>query len=88
MLRHKFDLEWSVRKSESTDEEQARILRLIRPASIRFDGRLSGPILAVSDLMDLKEDDVLTFDHPVTHPIDLSINGKLKFRWARGQLRR
>jgi flagellar motor switch protein FliM len=30
--------------------------------------------------MDLKEDDVLTFDHPVTHPIDLSINGKLKFR--------
>ena len=47
---------------------------------MRPDGRLSGPTLAVSDLMDLKEDDVLTFDHPVTRPIDLSINGKLKFR--------
>jgi flagellar motor switch protein FliM len=80
MLRHKFDQQWSVRKSESTAEEQARILRLIRPASIRLDGRLTGPTPAVSDLMDLKEDDVLTFDHPVAHPIDLSINGKLKFR--------
>ena len=56
MLRHKFDQQWSVRKSESTAEEQARILRLIRPASIRLDGRLTGPTLAVSDLMDLKEE--------------------------------
>ena len=80
MLRHKFDQQWSVRKSVSSDEEQARILRLIRPSGIRVDGRLAGPTLAVGDLMDLKEDDVLTFDYPVTRPIDLSINGKLKFR--------
>jgi flagellar motor switch protein FliM len=80
MLRHKFDQQWSVRKSVSTDEEQARILRLIRPSAVRLDGRLAGPTLAVGDLMDLKEDDVLSFDYPVTRPIDLSINGKLKFR--------
>lgn len=80
MLRHKFDQQWSVRKSESTEEEQARILRLIRPASIYLDGRLTGPTLAVNDLMDLKEDDVLTFDYPVSRPVDLCINGKLKFR--------
>jgi Type III flagellar switch regulator (C-ring) FliN C-term len=30
--------------------------------------------------MDLKEDDVLTFDYPVERPVDLSINGKIKFR--------
>jgi flagellar motor switch protein FliM len=80
MLRNKFDQQWSVRKSESTEEEQARILRLIRPAQIHLDGRLSGPTLSVQDLMDLKEDDVLAFDYPVGRCVDLTINGKTKFR--------
>ena len=44
------------------------------------DGRLTGPTMRVEDLMDLKEDDVLTFDYPVERPVDLSINGKVKFR--------
>lgn len=80
MLRHKFDQQWSVRKSESTEDEQSRILRLIRPATVHLDGRLAGPTLSVSDLMDLKTDDVLTFDYPVTRAVDLTINGKQKFR--------
>jgi flagellar motor switch protein FliM len=79
MLRHKFDQQWSVRKSESTHDEQARILRLIRPAHLRLDGRLAGPTLSIKDLIDLKEDDVLTFDYPLGRPIDLTINGRLKF---------
>ncbi|HEX6893947.1 MAG TPA: flagellar motor switch protein FliM [Bryobacteraceae bacterium] len=80
MLRHKFDQQWSLRKSASTEEEQARILRLIRPARLRLDGRLEGPTLRVSDLMDLKEEDVLAFDYPVGRCVDLIINGKVKFR--------
>jgi flagellar motor switch protein FliM len=36
--------------------------------------------MRVEDLMDLKEDDVLTFDYPVERPVDLSVNGKVKFR--------
>jgi len=79
MLRHKFDQQWSVRKSESTEDEQARIMRLIRPAQIHLDGRLVGPTLSVMDLMDLKADDVLTFDYPLGRFVDLTINGKLKF---------
>ena len=35
MLRHKFDQQWSVRKSQSTEQEQSRMLRLIRPAAKR-----------------------------------------------------
>jgi flagellar motor switch protein FliM len=80
MLRHKFDQQWSVRKSESTEKEQARIVRLIRPSKMFVDGRLTGPTMRVEDLMDLKEEDVLTFDYPVERPLDLSINGKIKFR--------
>ena len=79
MLRHKFDQQWSVRKSESTEKEQARILHLIRPSRFRLDSRLVGPTLSVGDLMDLKEDDVLTFDYPVNRVVDLSINGVSKF---------
>jgi flagellar motor switch protein FliM len=79
MLRHKFDQQWSVRRSESTEKEQGRILRLIKPGSINLDGRLNGPTLSVEDLMDLAEGDVLTFDYPIEKPVDLIINGKLKY---------
>jgi flagellar motor switch protein FliM len=80
MLRNKFDQQWSVRKSQSTEKEQGRILRLIQPSHMRMDGRLAGPTLSMSDLMDLTENDVLTFDYPVGRLLDLSINGKLKYR--------
>lgn len=80
MLRHKFDQQWSVRKSQSTEDEQARIIRLARSSRILLDGRLSGPTLSVENLMDLKENDVLTFDFPVSRPVDLMVNGKVKYR--------
>lgn len=79
MLRNKFDQQWSVRKSQSTENEQSRILHLIRTSKLRLDGRLCGPTLSVADLMDLKEDDVLAFDYPVARPVDLTINGQHKF---------
>lgn len=80
MLRHKFDQQWSVRRSQSTEQEQARILRLIQLGMMNLDGRLSGPTLRVSELIDLAEGDVLTFDFPVEKPLDLYLNNRLKFR--------
>ena len=78
MLRQKFDQQWSVRKGESTDAEQARVLRLIKPAKTSVDTRLQGPTLSVEDLLRLEEGDVLTFDYPVDKPVNTLINGKLK----------
>lgn len=80
MLRQKFDQQWSMRKSESTRAEQQRILKLIRPANIFLDARLQGPTLLVEDLMRLDEGDVLTFDYGVSKPVDLLINGSLKYK--------
>ena len=80
MLRNKFDQQWSVRKSQSTEQEQARVLRLIRPAHMHLDGRLEGPTMSVEDLMDLKQNDVLSFDYPVGRQVDLILNRKLKYR--------
>jgi flagellar motor switch protein FliM len=79
MLRHKFDQQWSVRKSQSSEKDQSRILRLARSAHLRLDSRLTGPTMTVADLMDLGKDDVLTFDYPVGRPVGLMVNGKLKY---------
>jgi flagellar motor switch protein FliM len=80
MLRHKFDQQWSVRKSESTEHEQARVLRLIRPSGMHLDGRLEGPTMSMQDLMELQEGDILTFDYPIGRQVDLILNRKLKYR--------
>lgn len=79
MLRQKFDQHRTVRRTQATEEEHARVLRLIRPAVVHLDARLQGPRLAVPELLDLKEGDVLMFDYPDTRPLDLMINGKLKY---------
>jgi flagellar motor switch protein FliM len=80
MLRQKFDQQWSMRKSESTATERDRMLNLIKPALIHMDARLRGPTLVAEDLLNLEEGDVLTFDYPVQKPLDLLVNGKLKYR--------
>jgi flagellar motor switch/type III secretory pathway protein FliN len=56
------------------------VLRLIRPAIINLDARLQGPKLGVEALLDLKEGDILAFDYPVDRPLDIMVNGKLKYQ--------
>lgn len=79
MLRQKFDAHRTVRKTQATEEEHARILRLIRPGLVRLDTRLNGPKLAVPEMLELKEGDILSFDYPVSRDVDLSVNNSLKF---------
>jgi len=80
MLRQNFEQQWSVRRSESTAEEQVRMLRLVRPAQIHLDARLEGPTLRVGEMAKLEVNDVLTFDYPVDRPVGLLVNGKLRYR--------
>jgi flagellar motor switch protein FliM len=80
MLRQKFDQQWSMRRGESTEDEQNRILKLIQGSVLKMDARLQGPTLTVQDLLALSDDDVLAFDYPVDRPVDLLLNGTLKFQ--------
>jgi flagellar motor switch protein FliM len=80
MLRHKFDQQWSVRKAEATEVEHARFLNLIRSAHVNVDTRLARQTLRVDRLLELKEGDVLAFDHPLPRPFDVTVNGVKKFR--------
>jgi flagellar motor switch protein FliM len=79
MLRQKFEQQWSVRRSESTPEEQSRVYRLLRPAALHLDARLQGPTLPVAEMARLRVDDVLKFDFPVERPLNLIVNGRLKY---------
>jgi flagellar motor switch protein FliM len=79
MLRQKFDQQWNVRKSQSSESEYARILRLIKPSAVQLDVRLDGPTVLLADLMKLEEGDVLMLDYPVRKEINLILNGKAKY---------
>jgi flagellar motor switch protein FliM len=80
MMRQKFDQQWSLRKSASTDEEQSRVLDLIRTSALRSEVILTGPHLLLKDLMNLEQGDILSFEYPTSRPIDLVLNGEKKYR--------
>ena len=79
MLRQKFEQQWSVRKSISNAEEQARMLRLLCPAQIALDARLLGPSILVEDFLNLDVGDVLTLDFGIDRPLKLLANGCIKY---------
>jgi flagellar motor switch protein FliM len=80
MLRQKFDQQWSVRKTESTEVEQQRVLTLIKPAVVHLDARLQGPELSSEALLNVQVGDVLTFDYALDRPVNLLVNGILKYQ--------
>lgn len=67
------------RKVEASEAEQARMLDLLREAKLTLQANLEGPMLKVRELLQLKEGDVLTFEHPIEQPLTGLINGKQKF---------
>jgi flagellar motor switch protein FliM len=80
MMRQKFDQQWSLRKSASTDLEQSRVLDLIRTSTLDSEVLLTGPQLLLRDLVNLEEGDVVSFEFPSSSPLDLLLNGERKYR--------
>jgi flagellar motor switch protein FliM len=79
MLRQKFDQHRTVRKSLPSESEQERMLNLVRSSEIHLDVRIPERKIPVSDLLDLREGDILMFDHCAAAPLGLFINGKHKY---------
>jgi len=80
MMRQKFDQQWSMRRTQSTEAEQDAMLERLQPSRLALDVRLQGARVLVEDLLRLVEGDVLTFDFPVDRPLDGLLNGRLRFR--------
>ena len=80
MMRQKFDQQWTLRKSASTDQEQSRVLESAADlAQLTSEVLLAGPELLLRDLMNLEEGDVLSFEYPTGRPLDLMLSGKKKY---------
>jgi len=80
MLRQRFDQHWSLRRSESTEEDRGRAFALAGEGRVGIDARLQGPTLSLGLLLAIEEGSVLAFDYPVRRHLDLLVNGRLKFR--------
>ena len=83
MMRQKFDQQWSLRKTQACEAEQARLLRAIRQSSLTVEARLAGLELTVRDLLALSEGHLLSFDRLAGSPVELLVNG---WRQYRGQI--
>jgi flagellar motor switch protein FliM len=79
MLRQKFDQHRTIRRTQAGEDEHARVLNLIRPAELHLDAQLHGPMLGVPELLNMAEGDVLCFDFSETRPLDLVVNGQVKY---------
>lgn len=80
MLRQKFDQQWSLRKTQASEAQHQRMLKLVRGANVSLEAHLRGPQLSVKELLDLEPGDILEFDYPTSKPLDLTVNGLLKYR--------
>jgi flagellar motor switch protein FliM len=82
MMRHKFDQQWSMRKSAATAEEERRILGILENSAVRVEATLPGAALRVEDVINLSPGQVLIFDHPVSKPLTCTLNGHQHFSAA------
>lgn len=79
MLRQKFDQQWTVRKTHSSEVEHQRVLKLVKPSTVSVDARLNGPKVTLQDLLAVEVEDILTFDFSTKNDLDLILNGNHKF---------
>ncbi len=79
MMRQKFDQQWSVRKTHASENEQGRILRVLRQSRLGIEARMEGPTLAIADLLNLKVGHLLNFEFSVERPIEILVNGVRKY---------
>jgi flagellar motor switch protein FliM len=55
------------------------MLNLLKPTKLYLDARLEGSSLLVQDLMALEPGHILNFDHPLSRPLRLVVNGQNKY---------
>lgn len=80
MLRQRFDQHLGTRRSQPSEDQQARILRVLPNAEAQLDARLDATPVTVSTLIELAPGDILLLDYLAERPVDLAVNGKRKWR--------
>lgn len=80
MMRTKFTHHGGGRKGRPSETDQAKMLGRVLRSRLELDIRMQGQTLALSELLSLEPGDALTFDFPVTRPLDGLLQGTLKYQ--------
>ena len=78
-LRNNFDRLQGKRKSEPTDIDQQRIVRLLQDAKLKLDVQIAGGTIDTKTLVALQPGDVISLDYPADQPVSGLLNGKEKW---------
>jgi len=79
MLGQKFEQQWSIRKKVASAEEKEAMYQIMSGLPMAIDARLEGGTIRVEDLLHLEKGDVVSFDLPLSAPLQVHVNGKNKF---------
>lgn len=80
MMRQKVNQNVTMRRVQTGEVEQSRMLQLIRNARVTSEVWLSGTKMLLSDLIKIDEGDIIALDHPLSKTIDLRLNDTVKFK--------
>ena len=73
-------LEHQVRtRTEEAEEAAQQITQIVRDLPTSLEAGLKSTIVSVSELLNVKEGDVVKLDHRIEDPVSVSVNGQAKF---------
>ena len=80
MMRHNFEQQWAVHKTQSPETEAALKRRLIRDLKLGVDCELRGSSIRLRDLLDVEVGDVIDLGATCNSGVILAVSGTPKFR--------
>jgi flagellar motor switch protein FliM len=79
MMRHNFEQQWAVHRSQSPETEAGLKQRLSRDLILRMDCELRGSAIRLRDLLEMEPGDVLDLGATCDGRVSMAINGTPKF---------
>jgi len=80
MMRHNFEQQWAVQKTQSPETEAALKKRLVRDLMVPVDCELRGSSIRLRDLLDVEVGDVVDLGTTCDGGVTLAVSGTPKFR--------
>jgi flagellar motor switch protein FliM len=79
ILRSKVEKQTQVRTRQGIEDAVNRVKNLLLQVPASAEARITGTRIRVSDLLAVKEGDVIKLDQRVEKPVEVAINGRAKF---------
>jgi flagellar motor switch protein FliM len=79
MMGQKFEQQWSIRRRSDSQTDRRRMREMVKRVPARLDVRVQGAKIAVQELLNLQQGDVVSLDISIQKPAEIQVNGKQKF---------